>query len=227
MRRNVIFVCLFVVIILAGLAALQFLTIRTIKIQGADSLDGIYPLYNKPIFFIREIDLANSLKNLNPDIENVQVVKKWPNTITISVRKLAPIAKLHLEDGYLSIAINGRTLLKQRDDISTISTEIDYYQPLYFQAFEVGETIEQKEIADAVMFVNEINKLAIPVSKVDIRNENMIVLISEAGEIRTSSTKDVREQIAQLKVVLEQLKLKSLEFERIDVRFDEPVVAFK
>ncbi|KXK12296.1 MAG: hypothetical protein UZ22_OP11002000095 [Microgenomates bacterium OLB23] len=54
----------------------------------------------------------------------------------------------------------------------------------------------------------------------------MIVLNSEDREILVSATKDVRLQVAQLKVVLEQFKTKALQFKRLDVRFDKPIVVY-
>jgi cell division septal protein FtsQ len=176
---------------------------------------------------LKPIEVEKEILQQNPTLEKVVVELIYPNTLSILAIEARPIAKIVLEDGYMAISSEGKILAKQRDDMFTLPIGINYYQPLYFRSFAVGDVIDINEMIDVVFFIEELQKLALPVGNVDIRNENMIVLFLEEYEILVSSTKDTLEQMAQLKVVLEQFRTKAVEFSRLDVRFEKPIVVFK
>lgn len=227
MRKVIIFLLIFFFILSFSISFYSFFSISRVTIQGAEAVEGISPYYKKLIFFVNTREVERHIYASNPALENVHVVRIYPDTINISVAKASSIAKLRLQDGYMAISLKNRIVAKQRGNIEEVPLEMTYYGPLYFRNFSVGEDVDIQEVSDAVFFINEVNKLAIPISKVAIKNENMIVLMSEAGEIYVSSTKDVNKQVAQLRTVLEHSKIQSLAFKRIDVRFDKPIVVFK
>ncbi len=214
-------------IFLTGGAILYFFRVKDISVNGTKQLSGVENYSNNLIFFLKPSDIEKEILQNNPTLQKVHIELTYPSSLNIIVTEARPIAKVKLEDGFMAVSTEGKILSKQRDDILTISIPITYYQPIYFQGFAVGDLIDIKEVVDAVYFIEETQKLALPIGRVDIRNENMIVLISEEREILVSSTKDTREQVAQLKVVLEQFRTKAIEFNRLDVRFEKPIVVFK
>ncbi|MBP9816007.1 FtsQ-type POTRA domain-containing protein [Candidatus Woesebacteria bacterium] len=226
MRRLAPYILISIALLLCGMTYFLF-RIAHINVSGSKQLSGIDKYSSNFIFLLKPIEVEKEILQQNPTLEKVVVELIYPNTLSILAIEARPIAKIVLEDGYMAISSEGKILAKQRDDMSTLPIGINYYQPLYFRSFAVGDVIDINEMIDAVFFIEELQKLALPVGNVDIRNENMIVLFLEDYEILVSSTKDTLEQMAQLKVVLEQFRTKAVEFSRLDVRFEKPIVVFK
>lgn len=226
--RKIILYCTVIILILVALALLSvYFRVKEITIEGTKQLYGIDVYSNKSMILLKKENIERDILNKNPMLQKAYVHIDFPQTIAISVVEAAPIASLMLEDGFMNLSSSGKILAKQKDDDESSRIPIHYYQPLYFRNFTVGEIVDIAEVVTAVFIVEEVQKLNIPISTVDIRNENMIVLISEEREILVSATKDARIQIAELKVVIEQFRTKALSFSRLDIRFDKPIVVFK
>jgi cell division septal protein FtsQ len=227
MRKVVIFLFGFLAICSVIYTVATFFRVTEIIVEGSSNVAGL-EIYNlKPIWSLHKADIAQSILDKNPKVTKATVSIEYPHTLLISLIETVPTAKLRLSDGFMPLSSEGKIISKERDDVENIKVTIVYYQPLYYRNFSVGDTIDIKEVVDSAYFINEVQKLAIPISSVDIRSENMIVLFSEDREIILSSTKDRKLQIAQLGVVVQQFRQKAMDFSRLDMRFNKPTVVFK
>jgi hypothetical protein len=227
MHKVVFFLAVFLLALCFIIGVYTYFRVNEINVEGAKELSGLDLYSHASIFFLNPEKIEKNIAEQNPTIREVHVAVQYPQTLNVSVVEAAPIAQLVLEDGFMSLSSGGKILNKQKDPIDNVLIHISYYQPLYFRNFTVGDVVDIKEIVDTVFFIEEGQKLDLPISTVDIRNENMIVLFSEEREILVSATKDSRVQIAQLKVVLEQVRAKALAFSKLDLRFEKPIIVFK
>lgn len=207
-------------------SALFYFRVKEIGVEGTKELSGLSVYSHASLFFLNPVEIERELTDRNPSVREINVDVQYPHTLSIKVIEAIPLAQVKLEDGYMGITSDGKILNKQKDPLEEGVLTIMYYQPLYFNNFTVGETVDIVEIVQTAGIIEETQKLDVAISKVDIRNENMIVLFSEDREILVSATKDSRLQVAQLKVVLEQVRAKALGFKRLDLRFEKPIIVF-
>lgn len=227
MRKIILYLLVGTTLLTLSISLSYYFRVREITVEGTKQLFGTEVYSNKSMFFLKKEDIEREILAKNPSLQKVTVQLAFPQSIVISVIPSAPIASLLLKDGIMQLSSKGKIIAKQKDLEESSHIPVQYYQPLYYRNFTVGEIIDIGEVVTAVFIIEEVQKLNIPISTVDIRNENMIVLISEEREILVSATKDARVQIAQLKVVIEQFRAKALTFSRLDLRFEKPVVVFE
>ncbi|KKP84846.1 MAG: hypothetical protein UR87_C0065G0003 [candidate division CPR3 bacterium GW2011_GWE2_35_7] len=141
-----------------------------------------------------------------PALEEFRITKKFPQELKVvyKERKQAAIVK----------AKNGSFVLDQKGYVFALTND-QIKAPLFEDLeteWQIGRSINSEKVAFAISTVSRFNKL------------NLHVKTDTNLEIIFSSFKDVDLQIAVLDVVLKNAKIEGKTFEKIDLRFDRPVV---
>lgn len=180
-------------------------------------------LSKKNIFFISIPETEKSLYKNNPDIQSIQVVKIYPQTLYITVQKAHPVAQLVVTNGFFLLTKEGRIIAKQRDKIPHAPI-VSYYQKLHFHEHEIGEILTQKDILLSVFFIHRFAQAGIVVTHVDIASVNMIVLFADDKKYLFTANKEKDEQFEIFNTIYTHMKIEGVEYRSLDMRFEKPII---
>jgi len=209
----------------------EFFKIRVIKIETDDNfvkILGIESLKDKNIFFISEKKEEKRLKEINPKIKKIVILKKYPKTLDIYIKIYSPAVLIKGNQGFLVLSEDGRILsaLKSQKNYYSLPF-INYYQLINQAIYKVGDWIDLKDIKMALLLFNQLKNFNLTIKDIDIVNEDMIVFkLKEEKKILFTSKKDWQKQIFPVFLILKHLRLEGKEFRQIDVRFDKPIIKF-
>ena len=118
--------------------------VKKINIFGLDENDQKIILYNlnnldlKNIFFINKKSFQNIIEN-NSLVEDYNVIKKYPYSIDINIKKTNFIAKINKNGKYLLVGNNGKLSNNNNSEIQL---------PYIFGSPEINRILELKKIID-------------------------------------------------------------------------------
>ncbi|WP_218836784.1 cell division protein FtsQ/DivIB [Candidatus Pelagibacter communis] len=123
---------------------LKFEKIKSINIFGLDENEQKKILYNlnnldlKNIFFIKKKNFQNIIES-NSLVEDYNVIKKYPHSIDINIKKTNFIARINKNRKFFLLGNNGKL---SNNDISNIQL------PYIFGNPDINEVVELKKIID-------------------------------------------------------------------------------
>jgi len=209
----------------------NFFKVKVIKIEADSSLNnllGVESLKEKNIFFILEDKEEKRLKEINPKIKEIKILKKYPQTLNIYVKTYSLAALIRGSQGFLGLSEDGRILftLKNQGKYSSLPL-INYYQLINQTIYKVGDWIDFKDIKITLILLDQLKSFNLIINGIDIVNEDMIVFkLKDDKRILFTSKKDWQAQIFPVFLILRHLKIEGKQFRQIDVRFDKPIIKF-
>ena len=123
---------------------LKFEKIKNINIFGLDENDQKIILHNlnnldlKNIFFINKIKLQNIIES-NSLVEKYNVIKKYPHSIDINIKKTNFIARINKNGKFFLVGNNGKL---------SINNNLNIQLPYIFGNPGINEVVELKKIID-------------------------------------------------------------------------------
>ena len=162
----------------------SFYKIKNIKISGFNEeetnilIKKINKLNLQNIFFLNYNDL-NKLLNSNSLIETYKIVKKYPSTLDIKIKKTKFLANINNDNQPYLIGSNGK-LIK--------NNSFNPQLPYVFGKPDINEFLEFKKIIDQSQFsYNEIEKLYFfPSKRWDIKLKKDVLIKLPKNNIRKS-----------------------------------------
>lgn len=202
-------------------------TVKRVELIGdtvKPSIKGYDALYNTFLPLVPETETVSELAARNPQITNIAMEKRFPDTIVISYRKSIPVAVLESSKRYFLLSDGGR-VLSIHESLPTGLPKVTYYQDFYQDQVTVGDTIETKDIQLSLRMVDLLEALGFVVKEVDIESFYMIRLVlSDTREIYISTEKQFDKQEYQVRTILKKFKVDGTAFRSLDVRFDKPLI---
>jgi cell division protein FtsQ len=202
--------------------------IKKIEIEGEkkQSLYGVNDYQNKNLILISEKEVEKKIIENNSIIKKITVKKDWPSTLRLSIEYYQPIASLVVTNGYLKLSEDGRILSKTKNSEQDLPV-INYYQKLNSQSLSVGDRLSFKDILTSLYFIDRLTDLNLQTQSLDIVGDNMILFnLKDQQKIIFSSDKEKELQEYELREIIIQFKVEGKEFQKIDLRFEKPVVEF-
>jgi len=209
----------------------NFFKIKVIKIETDSQLTnllGIDNLKDKNIFFISENKEEKRLKEINPQIKQISIFKKYPKTLNIYIKIYTPTALIKSNQGFLVLSEDGRILftLKKKENYSFLPF-INYYQLINQAVYKVGDWIDLKDIKISLILLNQLKTFNLMIKDIDIVNEDMILFkLRDEKRLLFTSKRDWQKQVFSVSLILKHLKLEGKQFKQIDVRFEKPIIKF-
>ena len=191
---------------------LKFEKIKNINIFGLDENDQIILLDNlknldlKNIFFVNKKYFQNILEN-NSLVEEYNVIKKYPHSIDINIKKTNFIARISKNGKFFLIGNNGKLSVNNNSGIEL---------PYIFGNPEIKEVLELKKIIDqSNIDYSKIKSLYYFKSKRwDLKFTNSIVLkLPEKIE---------KETLDKISIFLKNIKLENKEI--VDARIKKQII---
>ncbi|MCX7955884.1 MAG: FtsQ-type POTRA domain-containing protein [Patescibacteria group bacterium] len=206
----------------------NFFLIKNIKIINSEKKDllGIEEIKKQQIFLLNEEEIKNILLRKNPDLKDVKIEKKYPNSIIINIFKDEEIAFLEADIGYFYLSENGKIIFKSKNKKNESLPRINFYQKLIFNNYLPGEKIYFKEILSSLKILKKMNEIDVKIISIDINGVDMILFNLENEKIFFGVEKDIDFQFFQFKKIFTYLKIEGKKYKEIDLRFDKPIIRF-
>lgn len=189
----------------------------------ADSLKGISSFFHSNILFVSTSTITKTIQTSNSTVREVTVVKQYPHTIVLKVSVYEPYALFKADNGFFVLSGNGTILQKTRTVVKNLPT-ISYYQKLYYNSYQSGNTITNKDVLLSLRFLQKALDLDIKLNSIDINGFNMIALYANDQKIIITTEKDVGLQEYQFETIVRQFKIEGKQFKVLDLRFDKPII---
>ena len=185
-----------------------------------EQVESTLSLTGKNTILINTEKLTRQLKDKYSCLENIQIKKIYPSTISIQTRSTQPVAKID-ETDYL-VTEGGLVIEKTQD------TQLPkIYIP---QGTEIK--LNQKITSDKILFgltlAREVAKTDFTPASVRFLEEGDVAVYSTQEAIALfSTTKSAAGQVDSLQSVLAKAKIDAAKIEKIDLRFDKPTIVYK
>ncbi len=195
-----------------SLNSLKIEKVKNINIFGLDKNDQKMLLYNlksldlKNIFFINKINIENIIES-NSLVEEYNVVKKYPYTIDINVKKTNFIARINKNGKFFLIGNNGKL---SNNNISEIQL------PYIFGNPEIKEILQLKKIIDQsnIKYSQIENLYYFKSNRWDLKfNTNIVIKLPEKIE---------KETLNKISTFLENIKLENKKI--VDARIKNQII---
>lgn len=224
-KRTIILFAFLSGIILSFILYKIFL-IQSIELYGASTLIGLDQFSRKPSFFINTEQASRALMNANPTFENIELNIVYPNTLKITATKSRAVAVLKVSNGYYEISHTGRILVKVRKK-ETKLPEIVLQQLLPYESYVVGQFINKQEVVFAAYILDKFAQNAIPIETVEMQGFDVVLCKGAGRTYIFSASKDKTVQFSDVAVIYRQFFIEGKKFNKIDVRFDNPIIVFE
>lgn len=180
-------------------------------------------LKQKSIFTTQPSLIKKMITTQLPFIEVTEVQIQLPSTVVLSVIKEKPLAYLQTDHGYFILSKKGTILKKERLEKNP-PPFITFYQTSHQSEYQVGQKIGFSAIMKALGFISLLAEEGYEVETVAIDSVNMIACKTKGFEVTFSQTRPVELQQHEVRQIIRQIKVGALRIERLDLRFDKPVV---
>jgi len=235
----------YLIIAVVTIAALFFLTQVTVssakkaemfkikEVVRAPTLQYIESRYLRRLMGqnIFEVNLAyvrNRLQAQYPEIDDLKVVRRFPDKILVAARKREPVAFLAQGNALFLIDRDGVVLGSQASSPSglPIISGVAVYRNIV-----LGKPIRDRNLGVALGIIRDISVNAglrgMKVTSVQVGNLSKIEALLENGLRVILDTDRTSEKIRQLGLVLGQSTLDLKNYEYVDLRFKEPILGQK
>ena len=221
---------LFIIGVAIGVISLLYLdtTFRIKKVEvfgvSIDETKTITTLYqSKSIFLLQQKDIKNILSVRFPAMSIHSYSIQYPNTLVLHIEKEKPEAYLQTDYGYLALSKTGLVVMKERGEIVP-SPSIVFYQTISHYEYQMGQQIGYDAIKRALTFIALLDEEGYGTETVAIDSVDMIACKTKGFEIAFSQTRPVDLQTHETKQIIRQIKAGALRIERLDLRFEKPIV---
>ena len=172
----------------------------------------------KNIFAIDEIVLADSVRELRPDIARVVISKKYPREIAVEVFKYPIVAEIKTNSESVFVNENGFRVVGDSPDrdtlILTLGESLDFSDP----EKRVLDPAWLEFIRESVFYFESLTDLQILTVKY-FPNSQEVHLKNELNfDIWLDFASDFREQLSKIVAAAELLRIGEQRFEYIDLR---------
>lgn len=207
--------------------SISFFQIKNIVIdnQSTSPILGLDEIKATNFIWLKEKDLEERLRNLNPYINVIKIEKKFPNIVKIVIVEYKTITAIQGNTKYLLLSIDGR-ILQKTDNLPQNIPLINYYQKINEQFFNVGDRLVYKDILIALYYQKSLDDLGLIIDSIDISGFDMIVFKVGGHEFVFSSNIDKEKTMFAVEKIIKNFRIEGKDYKKIDLRFDKPVVTF-
>lgn len=181
------------------------------------------------IFSVDLVRLHRDIRSVFPQIYDLSVQRRFPDTIHINAKRRDPFAQILVNQSYVTIDQEGVVILIDRK--AEAKLPLVHFSQLEKKRLVVGMRLAAEEIRTAIRVIdafyrnNGLSKY--PISDVNVDNLTKVTFkIGPMLEIIIDKD-DIAAKLDMLVFLISQKKLDFREVKYIDLRFKEPVVGKK
>jgi len=223
MRKILVLVLIVTVVLYLALLSPVF-KIKTGKIEGTDCVNQNFPheinVEGKNIFLISTQKIKNDLKNKYSCLGDLEVKKDYPSTISVKADTLKSVLKIDGSD--FTLTADGLVIKYKGSQTTPV-----FFAPQGIQFIE-NQKITDKTILFVITLADDIQKSDFVISNIRIVEQGSIAVYSRQESVAIfSQSRDIALQIDSLQAILAKAKIDSSKIEKIDLRFDKPILVLK
>jgi len=211
------------------LVSLAFLSTSLFKIKNIEVPEGKgcidesaikEQFVGKNIFTVSSRQAQEKIADAYKCAKNMSVQKKYPSTLVITVEADRPLVKL----GDKNIYITENGLVLEGQNQGNLPTIFFDKEP----ELKPGEKIEDDTVVFALSLISQIGKTEFVATSIRILNPAVISVYNrESQAVIFTSEKDAGRQVDSLQLILSESKIDPSKIEKIDLRFEKPVITYK
>lgn len=225
-RKSILFIFILIIFLCIIFFTYFYFTVSKIEIIGIKDIKGIDEISGKIIFLIDDKELEDKLYSQNPDIESISIVKKLPDTIQVQVTKNTDLVALVVADGFFILNKKVRIVSKTRENIITYP-KVNYYQKLLFNQYAIGKYLKISPIENALFFYGKLKDLGIYPDIIEIIDKDKISYLAKDKIYIFSIEKNNDRQCEELKIILKRFSIEKTNYNKIDLRFEKPIIGIE
>jgi len=197
----------------------KFLDIRNIEVIGDNVLIEIdRSTFPTQLLFFPTEKYRRLLLTENPVLQDIIITKKFPHTLLLEIRRGRSLARL--------TTLSGEVLIDDSQLVTGYSTPDYKSLPLLdfnYSQIAVGDKINNEEIKYATQIIRNSNAIY-PISLIKRTDtfdykffiDDTIVVFPKSG--------DVAALMDTLQTLLARFRMKGIDINEIDLRFDKPII---
>jgi len=200
--------------------------INKIDIQGVSQEEKnnlIRVLHGISSFSLQKSEIKKIISSRYPTMTVRESTLYYPNSLILVIEKEKPTAYLKTDKGYIALSKSGLVVLKERTEIIP-SPSIIFYQPISHSEYQMGQYIGFMAVNRALIFISLLEDAGYQTETVAIDSVDMIACKTKGFEVVFSQTRSVDLQTNEVKQIIRQIKAGALRADRLDLRFEKPVV---
>lgn len=226
-----ILILLLKVFLIVALATILILYIPFFKVSETD-ITGVFYLEKdifedqledlkdeNVIFFdkkkYKEIFLANSY------VKEVEILRKFPNKLIVSIKERAPVALLVTSDGFIQVS-DDSVFLDIRQSPGNYDLPLITGIELYAIP-GVGKKIESQPLEEALIIISGSNRILMDkIAEINIENDGIIAYTRNGIIVLLGGSEEIDEKLKILEGIMEDIvdvTISVSEIEHIDLRF--------
>lgn len=204
------------------------LRVKIIKIEGIPKeivLYGLENIKNAPLLTMSSKSVEERMKKSNPFIAHIQVSKRYPQTLILTISADGPLAYFESDTGLFVLSQKGKVLSKLKDIPASVTLPvIHYFEKIHFSSYQPGDLLNYKDIDLALKIIKKMSGMGMKINTIDIDGVDMIGFKLKGKVIIFSSEKDIETQLYQLEQIVHQFKVQGTDFKKLDLRFNRPIL---
>jgi len=230
-----IFIVLLVllVMLIAGFLFLNspYFTVGQISVEGNKyiAVEEIHRIAGIPepvnIFRLNTADIKDNLKN-DLRVTDVDVTRKFPSTIVISVKERQPLVYVASGYGFFEVDKQG-VILAALKNLKQIN--VPMVTGLRLESGYVGDTVSNPEIKPVLEYLSNLDPTTLnQISEVNIKYpESIIAYTVSSAQIRIGKNERISDKARLTNEILREINGKNAALEYIDLNFSSPFIKFK
>lgn len=224
MRRFLLLAFAIFLISLVLVFIAKFLVVKKIKLPqnsciSQDEFVAKTQVLGQNMLFIKEDNLKKIIEENFNCAKEITISKQYPQTLEIKITNLDPV--LQLEGTNLYLTKDGQILPKADSKKPVLFLSKDFELPN-------NKQITDTQILYAAKIADRIARSDFDAATLRLLSTSDIAVYNSRDAIAIfSASKDLNLQIDSLQRVLAESKINATKIEKIDLRFDKPVVTFK
>lgn len=194
--------------------------VRTIVISGQPDIFSDLTFLNKKrnLILMSTKDVETDLQK-NQYVKVVQITKQYPETLFIQVNEREPLALLN-QQNVIGLADREGFILPKLARFN----KHDFAEIICEQIPGGAQKIEQLGVLQALALMDELQGANLKVKNIICTDETTATLTIDHTEILINNQTPVGRQASSLLFLLKQFRIEGKQPEKIDLRFDKPVL---
>jgi cell division septal protein FtsQ len=209
----------------------DLLSVARVEVVGAQSFVNSTDLtelaksraYGKNIITFPVKDLEDSLRENFQGARSLNISKKYPQTLVITVIERVPLAILHndLNENHYLVDEEGYVL----GIVDANTTNLP--KVFYAEEIAVGYFLDQKLVSVYFELLAAVDESEVQISSASVHKDFIVAYSVGSVEILLGVDKNIKESIIVLADLLKQLATEGKDARRIDMRYDKVVVSYR
>lgn len=190
-----------------------------IIISSLQNIHGINILNGANLLTVNSLQISSILKKQNSSFYSINIIKKFPQSIILSVENRVPVAYLPRSKGDIFVDHDG-IIFTSEDNFQNLPS-IDVSQISIYD----GQKADWK-IQKAISFIEEFNKQSIIIDQisVDDSSNNFNFKLIGGIEVLLPFNSDTYIKASSLQEIVKRFKIVGKNISKVDFCFDKPVV---